>query len=271
MTGSSSARWAAEVKGSMGRADSTGMSWIVAAGVVALAIAAGWHVARRRNRQRELMLLCRHAGLTFAPMDPFPDTVWLPFRWLGEERWIHTENVVWWDQEPDGVRAFDLTTERSPAAQDGEPTHHRYTCASVPLPFGCPRLEIRPRGALDHVAGAIAGDEVRLELEAFNRRFHVSASDHRFVVAFCSPQMMQAMLALPEGITIAVNEDRMLLRSPELSAAQVLLTFEAARALRDDVPEVVASLYPPRPMKGRHEDRWLQGHWSPEPIGEAEA
>lgn len=247
------------------------MPWVIAVCVVVVAIIAVSQVARGRSRQRELMLLCRHAGLAFAPIDPFPDTIWLPFRWLGEERWIHTENVVWLDDDPDGARAFDLSTERSPAAHDGEPTRHRYTCAAVPLPFGCPRLEIRPREALDAVAGAIAGDEVRLELEAFNRRFHVSAQDRRFVVAFCSPQMMQAMLGLPDGVTIAVNEDRMLLRADELPAAQVLLLFEAAWALRDDVPSVVASLYPPRPMKGRHEDRWLQGHWSEEPIGEAQA
>jgi len=46
------------------------------------------------------------------------------------------------------------------------------------------------------------------------------------------------------------------------------LLFEAARAMRRAVPAVVAGLYPPRPAKGRHEDRWLQGHWSPDPIGD---
>ena len=247
------------------------MPWLIIACVLVVAILAVVRVRHRRTRQRELMRLCRHAGLAFMPVDPFPDTAWLPFRWLGAERWIRTENLVWSDHDPDGARAFDLMTECAPASQDGEPTRHRYTCASVPLPFGCPQLEIRPRAPLDSVAGAIAGDEVRLELEAFNRRFHVSSPDARFVVAFCSPQMMRSMLALPADVTIAVNEDRMLLRAPEQPAAHVLLIFEAARALRDDVPTVVASLYPPRPTKGRHEDRWLQGHWSAEATGEAEA
>jgi hypothetical protein len=27
------------------------------------------------------------------------------------------------------------------------------------------------------------------------------------------------------------------------------------------------SLFPPRPMRSAHEDRWLQGRWSPEPTG----
>jgi hypothetical protein len=247
------------------------MNWIIAGCAAAVVIAAVMRVRRHRSRARELMLLCHRAGLAFAPLDPFPDTKWLPFRWLDGARWIHTENVVWLAGDPDGVRAFDLTTENMSTAQDEEPTRQRYVCASVALPFGCPRLEIRPRDPLDGVAGAIMGDEVRLELETFNRRFHVSTQDRRFAVAFCSPQMMQAMLAMPPEVTIAVNEDRMLLRAFELAPARTLLLFEAARALRPHVPAVVASLYPPRPSKGRHEDRWLQGHWSPDPIGEMEA
>ena len=248
------------------------MTWFfVVAATIGVAVGAA-RLARRHGRVRGFTLACRRAGLSFAPVDPFPDTMWMPFRWLGSERWIHTGNVVWLDHDPDGVRAFDLVTEQPTGAAAGEPegqtVRRRYTCASVPLPFGCPRLEIRPREVLDDVAGAITGDEIRLELESFNRRFHVMGQDARFAVAFCSPQMMQAMMAIPAGVTIAVNEDRMLLRSPELDPAETLLLFEAARALRQHVPAVVASLYPPRPLKGRHEDRWLQGHWSADAIGE---
>ena len=76
------------------------------------------------------------------------------------------------------------------------------------------------------------------------------------------------MMALPAGITVLVNEDRMLLHRVSPAAGEVLLLLEAARAMRRNVPKVVASLYPPRPMKGPHEDRWLQGRWSPEPIGD---
>ena len=94
------------------------------------------------------------------------------------------------------------------------------------------------------------------------------ANDRRFAVAFCDQRMMRALMGLPPGVMVAVNEDRLLLRAKELSSAQVLLLFEAARAIGRAVPRVVAGLYPPRPSKGRHEDRWLQGRWSPEPIGD---
>ena len=82
--------------------------------------------------------------------------------------------------------------------------------------------------------------------------------------------MMLALMALPRGVTVAVHEDRLLLRAAELPPAEMLLLFEAARAVSRAVPSVVSVLFPPRPVKGRHEDRWLQGHWSPERVGDEE-
>jgi hypothetical protein len=241
--------------------------WIWAA-VLAAAAVGGWRVWRRRGRARQLMLLCHRADLEFSPVDPFPDTLWLPFRWLGEGRWSRAENVVWNRAQGDDVRAFDLLIEQVPANEDMPRTVRRYTCAAVALPFGCSRLEIRPRDGLDHMTDALAGSDVELELEGFNRRFRVLAEDRRFAVAFCDQRMMRALMGLPPGVTVAVNEDRMLLRATDPSPAETLLLFEAARAMQRAVPTVVAALYPPRATKGRHEDRWLQGHWSPDPIGD---
>jgi len=239
--------------------------WLVALAVVC---AGAWRAVRRRGRARGLMLVCQRAGLEFSPIDPFPDTLWLPFRWLGEGRWTRAENVVWNRAEGDDVRAFDLLIEQAPTGEDAPHALQRYTCATVAMPFGCPRLEIRPRDGLGKVADAFDGSDIELELEEFDRRFHVRANDRRFAVAFCDQRMMRALMGLPPGVMVAVNEDRLLLRAKELSSAQVLLLFEAARAIGRAVPRVVAGLYPPRPSKGRHEDRWLQGRWSPEPIGD---
>ena len=214
------------------------------------------------------MLACHRADLEFSPIDPFPDTLWLPFRWLGEGRWTRAENVVWNRAEGDDVRAFDLLIEQVPAGDDAPHMLRRYTCAVVAMPFGCPRLEIRPHEGLGQVADTLSGSDIDLELEGFDRRFRVRADDRRFAIAFCDQRMMRALMGLPTGVTIAVNEDRLLLRAAELPPPELLLLFEAARAIGRAVPPVVADLYPPRPSKGRHEDRWLQGHWSPESIGD---
>lgn len=241
--------------------------WLVGLATLAVAVAV-WRSRRHRDRARSLMLLAHRADLEYSPLDPFSDTLWLPFRWLGEGRWARSEHVVWNRAAGDDVRAFDLTIEEPPGREGMRGMVRRYSCAAAAMPFGCPRLEIVPRDGLGDAADAIDASDIELELESFNRRFRVRSSDRRFAVAFCDQRMMRAMLGLPPGVTIAVNEDRMLLRASILPPAEVLLLFEAARAMLRAVPPVVASLYPPRPAKGRYEDRWLQGRWSPEPIGE---
>lgn len=239
--------------------------WGVAAVVAAWG---GWRAMRRRDRARQLMLLCQRVDLEFSPIDPFPDTLTLPFRWLGEGRWVRAENVVWNRAQGDDVRAFDLLVEQVPR-DDLPRTVRRHACASAALELGCPRLEVRPRDAMSRVTDAFDGTDVELELEAFDGRFRVRCDDRRFAVAFCDQRMMRAMMALPPGVTTAVNEDRLLVSATDVGPAEMLLLLEAARAMRRAVPPVIADMYPPRPSKGRHEDRWMQGHWSPAPIGDA--
>jgi hypothetical protein len=243
----------------------TDLIWI-AVGLLAAAVVA-WRFGRRRDRQRQLMMVCRRASLEFSTFDPFPDTIWLPFRLFGRGTNRGTENVVWNDDDGDDARAFDFWLEER-KSEDSVPVVRRFSCALVALPFACRRLEVAPHGAADDVRELLEGNDLELELEAFNRRFDVHAEDRRFAVTFLDQRMMRTMMALPPGVSMLVNEDRMLLVASLLPAAEVLLLLEAARAMRRHVPPVVASLYPPRPMKGPHEDRWMQGRWSPEPIGD---
>lgn len=239
--------------------------WLLAVAAAGIAV---WRVTSRHDRTRQLMLLCRRADLEYAPVDPFADTLWLPFRWLEGGRWVRAEHVVWNRAIGDDVRAFDLIVEDRRAGEDAPHPLRRLACAVAALPFGCPTLEIAPRAAIDSAVDAVSGAEVELELEAFNRRFRVQTPDRRLAVAFCDQRMMRAVMALPPGVTVAVNEDRVLLRMAEGPPAELLLLFEAVGAIARAVPSVVADLYPPRPTVGPHERRWLQGHWSPEPIGD---
>ena len=239
--------------------------WFLAVVVVGIA---AWRAARHRDRARQLMLLCSRADLEYEPVDPFADTLWLPFRWLDGGRWVRAEHVVWNRAVGDDVRAFDLIVEARRAAEDAPRTFRRIACAVAALPFGCPKLEIAPRDAVTSAVDAISGAEVDLELEAFNRRFRVRVADRRLAVAFCDQRMMRALMALPPGVSVAVNEDRVLVRAADGPPAELLLLFEAVRAIARAVPPVVADLYPPRLTIGPHEERWLQGHWSPGPIGD---
>jgi hypothetical protein len=241
------------------------MRWLAA--LVAAAASLGvvwwrWHTGARR--QRRLMLLCRRAGLDFAPVDPFPDTAWLPFPMFGRPK-HGTENVVWDRRLGTEVRAFDYWYEE-PTDDQGIAARRRLTCAVVPLAGSARRLRVGPRDVADDMWTALGMREVRLELERFNRRFIVETEDERFAFAFLDQRMMEALLTLPESVTAEAKEHVLLLTAPLLPAEEVLLLFDAAVRIHRKVPRVVASLFPPRPAEGPFEDRWLQGRWSPDPT-----
>ncbi len=241
------------------------MKWLALLVVIGVVLVRAWWRWRRgAARQRRLMLLCRRAGLDFAPMDLNPDTAWLPFPMFGRTR-SGTENVVWERERGTDLRAFDFWYEE-PADDRPVTPRRRVTCAVVPLAFSAPRLRIAPRDLDDEMKAALGLREVRLELEEFNRRFVVETEDERFAVAFLEQRMMEGLLGLPASVTAQANENVLLLSAAELPAEHVLVLFDAAVAIHRRLPRVLPSLYPPRPTEGPFEDRWLQGGWSPDPT-----
>lgn len=242
------------------------MKWVLLLAAVVAVAAVGWYRQRRRHdRQRRLMLLCEAAGLEFAPLDMFPGTAWLPFAIFGRTP-SGTSNAVWDPRHEGGVRAFDFWYEEA-AGEGPIPIRRTITCAAVPLGFTCPRVRIAPRDLVDDVADAVGLRLVTLELEEFNRRFRVEAEDARTASALLDQRVMEGFLRLPGGVAADVNHEMLLFTAPELPAVEMLQLLKAASSIQRDLPRVMPSLFPPRPAEGPHEDRWLQGRWSPEATG----
>jgi hypothetical protein len=237
------------------------MVWtLLVAGVVAAAVAA-WRRRARAARQRAILLLCQQAGLRFEAWDQSADTAWLPFPMFGRSP-SGTENVVWDRRRGRDLRVFDYWWEE-PRGDAGPAPRRRTSCAVVPLASSAPRLRVAPRELADGVRDVLGLPEVRLELEAFNRRFVVECEDERFAIAFLDPRMMEALLALPDGITTLAGDHALLLSANGLLPPERMLRlYEAAVAIHERVPRSLPSLYPPRPLESPHERRWLQGHWS---------
>jgi hypothetical protein len=242
------------------------MRWALSAVVLVAVAAWAWYrVWRRHDRERKLMLLCEAAGLEFAPLDTFLGTGWLPFEMFGRTP-NGTSNVVWDPRHDGGVRAFDFWFREE--SEDGGPGLRRtFTCATVPLPFSCPRLRVAPRDLVDEAADAIGLHLVTLELEEFNRRFRVEAEEARAASALLDQRVMEGFLRLPHDAVADVNDEVLLLWAPELPAVEMVLLLEAANSIQRVLPRVMPSLFPRRPVRGAHERRWLQGRWSPEPTG----
>jgi hypothetical protein len=225
---------------------------------------AGIRHRRRTGRQRALLVLCRKAGVSFSVLDPFDDTVFLPFRLFGRGTRHGFENVVWDPRDAGAVRVFDYWYEEQ--NDQGIGVTQDLTCAIVPLPFGVPPVAVLPRGAVDVSREPTATHTVELELDEFNRRCDVRTADPKAAVAFLDQRMMEAIVQIPLHVAIHVHEDRMLMVGQTLEPGAMLLLLEVARALQERIPRVVASLYPPRPTQGPYEARWLQGSWSPDPT-----
>jgi hypothetical protein len=242
------------------------VSWafVVLAAFTSLAVV-WWRRKRRADRQRGLMLLCRRAGLEFAPMDLATGTAWLPFPMFGRSK-SGTENVVWDRTRGPGIRVFDFSFAEDGGDQPVAPREYR-TCAVIPMFASCPRVRIARRDLTDDARVLVGMREVRLDLEAFNRRFVVETDDERFAIAFLEQRLMEGLLGLPRSVTAETNEDVLLLTSPLLPPAEVLRLFDVAVELSERIPRSLGSLYPLRPGRSPHEDRWLQGHWSPETTG----
>lgn len=106
------------------------MGWLLVLMAVAATALGWWRLRRGMGRQRRLMVLCRRAGLGFAPLDLFPDTAWLPFPMFGHVQ-HGTENVVWERSTGAAVRAFDFWYT-DPAEEGKAGARRRFTCAAVP-------------------------------------------------------------------------------------------------------------------------------------------
>lgn len=241
------------------------MKWLIWV-VVGVGVATVWWRRRgRAARQRQLMLLCRRVGLEFAPLDPFPDTQWLPFPMFGHST-RGSGNVVWDRRQGADVRVFDFWYQ-DPGHDDPIGVRRRLTCAVVPLAFSCSGLRISPRDVLDDKKHAPGWSEVRLDLEEFDNRFLVETEDPWFATAFLDQRVMEALLRLPDAVIADVGEGSLLLWAPELAPEQVLRLLYAAIGIRRRIPRVLSSLFPPRPTQGPYEHRWLQGRWSTDPTG----
>jgi hypothetical protein len=238
------------------------MAWFLLFGLTAAAgIVAVLRVRSRSARQRALVQLCADAGLGCGALDPFPDTTMLPFRLFGWGSAHGVENVVWDEADDREIRVFDLWVQ--PRPDEGRRT---MTCGVAPLPLAVPPIAILAKGQVDPSEEPVVGGVVHLELDAFEQRFEVRAADPRAAVALLDQRMMEALLRVPMHVTIHVHENAMLLVAPVLEPGEMLVLLACAKALADQVPAVVASLYPPRPSQGPYERRWLQGTWSPDPT-----
>ena len=70
-----------------------------------------------------------------------------------------------------------------------------------------PDLRIRPENRRTRVANLVTNDDIDFDSIEFSRAFEVSSSDRRFASDFCSPTMMEYLLARPDRHQLRLEVD----------------------------------------------------------------
>lgn len=94
----------------------------------------------------------------------------------------------------DGQRWIVFDYRYTTGSGKHQQTHQR-TGVLVDLPFRASRLKIRPEHFGDTIAAALGFDDIDMESDAFNRKYHVSAEVKRFAYEICNPRMMEYLIA----------------------------------------------------------------------------
>jgi hypothetical protein len=173
--------------------------------VLGAIVLGGFGIYRWWSNQKRVEALgrfCLAKGWQFSDSDYS-----LTARWTGEPFFHGSERkatavVRGTVQRPAGAWpfvAFDYTyvTESSNGKGGRTKTTHRYAVCAVTLPTWLPALTLAPENVLTRLGNVVAGDDVELESEDFNRQYRVHAPDRKFASDVLPPRTMHMLLARP--------------------------------------------------------------------------
>jgi hypothetical protein len=218
---------------------------IVLAVVVAGAAALLWMLATTlpgSRRRRAVMRWATEHGAPFRSSFALPASL----REVTSLRGLVLEggvgDLVVLEAGDDEILLFD----RWRAAAAGYERAEWRTVAALGAPIDVPRLVVHPRRRRFRMAeGDLGLASIGSESGAFDRRFRVLSTDRAAAVAIVDPRMMAWLLDGPRGVTYEAA-GRWLVCSKRMGRIrdrEVLAT--AAVGLRDHLPRVSASFYPP--------------------------
>jgi hypothetical protein len=215
-------------------------------GVIALIVAGlvlSWWLRAKRREAFGLFAL-RH-GFQWWPTDPFGLLAW-PFRLFSRGDGRGIENVVWGAWQVERFMAFDYWYYEESTDSKGHTSrsYRRFSCVQLEVPASFPTLEIAPESVFTRLADAVGLDDIDFELEEFNRRFNVKASERRFAYELIDQRMMRFLMEMSEGLAFEVVGDRVLVYGNRVQPQGLLRIVGVAHMFRERIPRAAWSLYP---------------------------
>lgn len=117
----------------------------------------------------------------------------------------------------------------------------RYTCVLTDTPAWWPDLSVVPESLVSRLRSTVAMPDIRMESDAFNRRFEVRSADPRFASAFLDARMMQWLLHAEPGVGLEIRGARLMTFRPRATSSldDVRLALELHDSLSAQIPSVV--------------------------------
>jgi hypothetical protein len=156
------------------------------------------------KRRAELLALAGELRLTFSEADPFNiPNMYGNFDVLSQGEDQEASNVLYGQISGYDIKAFDFEyqTEETDTDSEGHTTtshqSHYFSAVIVDTAVIFKKLNIRPEGFLDRVAGAIGFNDIDFESDEFSRKFYVKSEDKKFAYDIIHPRMMDYLLSKP--------------------------------------------------------------------------
>ena len=217
--------------------------------VLVLAIGAGalisYHLKKRRRE--ELARMARQLGLEFSPKDHL-GCLGLPFTLLQKGDGRGAENVLWGTWQGIPVREFDYWYYEESTDSEGRrsKTYYRFSCAVSEIEAACSPITIDRENLLTRIADGLGLDDIRFEMDEFNRAFNVKAKDRRFANDLVDQRMMEWLLGTSTEFRFEACGPWLMCFGKKRRPTELIPLLGTLQRFRDQVPRVVYDLYPRR-------------------------
>ena len=199
---------------------------------------------RNAKRIEALAQFCLSKGWEFSHQDYS-----LVARWDGEPffqgRARKARNVVRGTlTRPQGgwpFVAFDYTyvTDSTDSQGRRHSKTHRFAICAAELPTWLPGLRVTPENVLTRIGNVVAGDDIELESEDFNRRFRVQSPDRKFACDVLPPRTMQMLLHRPPLAFRIQGKDLLCWEPGDTTAVELLPRLATLADFAAGIPDFV--------------------------------
>jgi len=212
--------------------------FVVVAFLVISAVIAVLGIVAARRRRSAMAEYAASRGWRYVEEEPLlvDRFTGSPF---GEGSGRRAFNVVYGSHDGRDFVSFDYEYRVRSGGQNSSTTTYELSVLALSLGALMPDLTVDPEGVLDRFVGRLAGSDIDLESEDFNRAFTVSCPDRKFASDVLHPRMMEFLLQHPQ-LGWRFQGDAMLTVSDGTrNIEDIDATLAVMDAITDLVPEFV--------------------------------